>query len=193
MDVVSAKTSFFEGITLSFCPCGYAQPPEGDKPSPLIELTPFPPLQRQRRWRGGKGYLSILLLSSLSRGLKPTVTRVASLRDAFLLLSLSIFARKFCVHPCSAAAIAIPLSPTKKTAQSLRRLKSTGVYYSCLGKVSPAGIRQLRQRPCKSACVGSRLPKPWSTERCRTDVRLVRSRNRCGTMSLFRALADSGS
>ena len=56
MDVVSAKTSFFEGITLSFCPCGYAQPPEGDKPSPLIELTPFPPLQRQRRWRGGKGY-----------------------------------------------------------------------------------------------------------------------------------------
>ena len=41
MDVVSAKTSFFEGITLSFCPCGYAQPPEGDKPSPLIEPIPW--------------------------------------------------------------------------------------------------------------------------------------------------------
>ena len=114
MDVVSAKTSFFEGITLSFCPCGYAQPPEGDKPSPLIELTPFPPLQRRWRWRGGKGYLSILLLSSLSRGLKPTVTRVASLRDAFLLLSLSIFARKFCVHP---SIFQYSLCPVDKTAQ----------------------------------------------------------------------------
>ena len=30
MDVVSAKTIFFGGITLSFCPCGYAQPPEGE-------------------------------------------------------------------------------------------------------------------------------------------------------------------